>query len=82
MTTVRKLFEDAPTAPDLMLHFAAEGYAKSAKAIIIMTQDQSGAWDVHHSEMTVGDLCSAEKWLSVRTAKLMSGEFALRQVDE
>jgi hypothetical protein len=82
MTTVQKLFQDAPTAPELMLHFAAEGYAKTAKSIIIMTQDQSGVWDVHYSDMSVGDLCSAEKWLSVRTAKLMSGELKLRQVDE
>jgi hypothetical protein len=39
-----------------------------------MVQDDEDSWEMFHSEMTVGELCAAEKWMSIFVRGVLLGE--------
>jgi hypothetical protein len=58
--------------PEVLLHRALS-HLKNTKAVVVLSQSNDGDWDVLWSHMSVGDLCTAEKWLSLEVADVMMG---------
>jgi hypothetical protein len=60
--------DKAAQTPTVVLQRVA---AERPKAVVVMVLDEKNVWDFQSSEMTIADLCAAEKWMSVWVADLM-----------
>lgn len=58
--------------PEVVLHRVLADVA-DIKAVVVLVQDKDGVWDVDRSQMTIGDLCVAEKWLALEVADVVAG---------
>jgi hypothetical protein len=58
--------------PDVVLHRALADL-KNTKAVVVLAQDKDGVWSMEYSNMAIGDLCVAEKWMSLEVADAVLG---------
>jgi len=58
--------------PEVVLHKALAEW-RSIKAAVVLTQDSDGVWSMEYSNMSIGDLCVAEKWMSLEVADVVLG---------
>jgi len=62
----------AKLTPEVLLHRTLSDL-KSTKAVVVLTLDKEGVWGMEYSNMSIGDLCAAEKWMSLEVADVMLG---------
>lgn len=58
--------------PEVVLHRTLDD-ASRLKAVVILMLDKDDEWSVDRSQMSVAELCLAEKWLSIEATKVVTG---------
>lgn len=59
--------------PEVVLHQTL-GNLGNINAVIVLTQDADGRWEIDYSQMAKADLCMAEKWLAIEVAGVVADE--------
>lgn len=69
MTVIITRFSASNQTPHSVLSAAID---ENPKAVVVLARGADGRWSARWSNMTHGDLCVAEKWLSIEVSNAIS----------